>query len=90
MTYTLPGMPLHLKNAGWAIKIRSRELPTEPPHVTVTFRSQAYRWRLRECEWMDNEPDPRDVPETVVDLLHKQVDLLREKWNWLHGQHNPV
>ena len=90
-------LPQPHEGRGWKAKIRDRER-TEPPHVTVLFKTQAWRLGLREPigrrsqrETLDARPDPGNVPDAVTDhLLSDEVfPLIVTAWDRL-DPHNPV
>ena len=83
-------LPQPHKGRGWKAKIRDRER-TEPPHVTVLFKTDAWRLGLRERDYLDARPDPGDVPDAVTDhLLSDEVfPQVAAAWDRLYP-HNPV
>lgn len=87
MSARLP-LPEHLSNEGWKIKIRDRER-VEPPHATVIRGTRQWRWDLRSRAFMDREPDPRQVPAELVDLLASHHHLLVREWDAMYSE-NPV
>ena len=89
MPVAFPLPPPHSKR-GWKAKIRDRER-VEPPHVTVLFKTHAWRLGLRERDYLDSRPDPADVPPAITDHL-LSADVFRqivEAWDRLYP-HNPV
>lgn len=93
--YRLPvavsfSLPQPHKSRGWKAKIRDRER-TEPPHVTVLFKTDAWRLGLRERDYLDTRPDPGDVPDAVTEhLLSDDVfPQVVAAWDRLYP-HNPV
>lgn len=87
MVYALK-MPKPLKDKGWKVKIRNWER-TEEPHVTILWKTQGWRYNIREPGFMDSEPDPKLVPDDVVDHITKNLKLLREQWDKKHPE-NPI
>ena len=89
MPVAFPLPPPHDKR-GWKAKIRDRER-VEPPHVTVLFKTGAWRLGLRGRDYLDARPDPADVPAAVTDhLLSEPVfRQLVAAWDRLYPQ-NPV
>lgn len=87
MAYSLP-LPKRLADKGWKAKIRDRER-LEPPHVTVMWKTFRWRWNLRACAFMDREPEPRDVPQELVEVLRVSLESLRQKWDEMYPE-NPV
>ena len=77
MAFPLPLSP-PLPAQGWKVKIRDRER-NEPPHVTILHRTRAWRFDLRSGGFLDEEPDPKDVPEEVLAAIEKHKKLLRQK-----------
>lgn len=75
-------LPPHLKRARWRVKIREKET-REPPHVTILRRTQAWRLNLRTGEFMDSEPDPRDVSPEVLDHVTAEHNWRRlcDEWD---------
>lgn len=72
----------------WKIKIYDNER-LEPSHATVIRGHRAWRWNLRSRRFMNRDPDPRDVPGEIRDLLLAQhADLVR-LWDLTHPG-NPV
>jgi len=68
---------------GWRVKIRDRER-VEPPHVTILFKTKAWRWGLRERRFLDAEPDPGEVPQALVDHLSRILPELIAAWDKLY------
>lgn len=87
MAVSLP-IPAPLAAQGWKLKVRDRET-VEPPHVTLVRRTEAWRWDLRSRSFMDHEPDPRAVPEELVDHLRALHEELVKAWDE-HYPLNPV
>src|ERR1044071_8542827 len=72
--------PDPLGKRGWRIKIRDRER-VEPPHVTILFKTKAWRWGLRERRFLDTEPEPAQVPQGLVEYLHEVLPELIAAWD---------
>jgi len=53
---------------GWKVKIRDRER-LETPHVTLLYKTRAWRFGLRSETFLDTESDPTEVPKDVVDQV---------------------
>lgn len=89
MAYTLP-LTDALRKARWKVKIRDKET-REPPHVTIIRRTSAWRIDLRSGDFMDDDPDPADVPEKLIDLIKDEGtwQQLCDKWNEMYPN-NPV
>jgi len=81
-------LPAPRDSQGWKAKIRDRER-VEPPHVTIIHRTRSWRLGLRSGEFLDKEPDPRDVPDQVVAAIRGSILQLREKWDVTYPE-NPV
>lgn len=73
-------LPEPWPSRGWKVKIRDRER-LEPPHVTILQKTRAWRFNLRSETFLDNEPDPKDVPKEIVDEIRSNLTLLREEWD---------
>lgn len=86
MAYSLK-LPPQLEKQ-WAVKIRDRER-VEPPHVTILRGKRAWRRDLRTGEFMDEEPDPKDVPEDLLKEVNDNWDVLCTKWDEMYPE-NPV
>lgn len=87
MAYALK-LPAPWKSRGWSAKIRDKER-AEPPHVTVLFRTKAWRINLRTKEFMDGRPDPAEVPEALLAWVLAQHAVLVAAWDEMYP-HNPV
>lgn len=81
-------LPTHLLVERWKVKIRDVEGP-EPPHATVIRGTTYWRWNLRESMFMDRIPDPRDVPDELVEFLMTNHDDLVLRWDAMFPW-NPV
>jgi hypothetical protein len=71
-----------------ASALRDRER-NEPPHVTILHRTRAWRFDLRSGGFLDEEPDPKDVPAEVLAEIEKHKALLRLKWDEMYPE-NPI
>jgi hypothetical protein len=89
MAYTLP-LSEALKKARWKVKIRDKEI-REPPHVTIIRGTEAWRIDLRTGAFMDDEPDPADVPASLLKIVRAETNWqqLCEQWNAMYPG-NPV
>jgi hypothetical protein len=89
MAYTLP-LTAALKKARWKVKIRDKET-REPPHVTILRRTKAWRIGLRTGIFLDDSPDPADVPEELVEHIRAEETWQRlcEEWDRMYPD-NPV
>jgi hypothetical protein len=87
--FELP-LPALFRNALWKVKIREKE-NREPPHVTILWRTKAWRINLRTGEFMDAQPDPSDVPIKIVSLIKSDENWSRlcEEWDKKYPA-NPV
>ena len=81
MPFDLP-ISERLKRARWKVKIREKE-SREPPHVTILRGTMAWRIDLRTGEFMDRIPDPADIPEELLTLIHKAYSWkqLQQEWD---------
>jgi hypothetical protein len=73
---------------GWKAKIRESEGPEEP-HVTILFRTFAWRFSIRNWRHLDREPPTRDVPQEVLDFVQRNLPTLIEWWDLKYPE-NPV
>ncbi len=73
-------LPEPWASRGWKVKIRDRER-LEPPHVTILQRTRAWRFDLRSEKFLDEKPDPKEVPKEVVDEIRSNLTLLRREWD---------
>ena len=89
MAYTLP-LTDALRKARWKVKIRDKET-REPPHVTIIRGTDAWRIDLRSGEFMDDEPDPSEIPADLLDLIEDEVtwQQLCDEWDQMYPN-NPV
>jgi hypothetical protein len=89
MAYSLP-LTAALKKARWKVKIRDKE-SREPPHVTIIRGTDAWRIDLRTGAFMDDSPDPSDVPAEVIGLIRGEAtwQQLRDQWDRLYPD-NPI
>ena len=89
MAYTLP-LTAALRNARWKVKIRDKET-REPPHVTILRGIEAWRVDLRTGAFMDDSPDPSEVPSELVALVKSTTNWqrLRVEWDRMYPD-NPV
>jgi len=87
-------MPLHLplperlSHEGWKVKIYDNER-LEPPCATVIRGNLEWRWNLRSRQFMDREPDPRDVPRELREFVQVEHTKLVRLWD-LTRPGNPV
>lgn len=89
MAYTFD-LPDRWRKQGWKATVRGWER-VEPPHVTVMFKTTAWRFGLRELDFLDDIPDPSDVPRDVVTHLQRcavRCEIARA-WGTMYP-HNPV
>ena len=73
-------LPERWASRGWKVKIRDRER-LEPPHVTILHRTRAWRLDLRSEKFLDQEPDPTEMPKEVVAEVRSNLTLLRQEWD---------
>jgi hypothetical protein len=72
----------------WKAKIRDKER-LEPPHVSILRGLRAWRLSLRSGEFLDEEPDPHEVPSGLIEEITQQWDVLRTAWDEMYPE-NPV
>lgn len=79
-----------LKDARWKVKIRDKET-REPPHVTIIRGTRCWRLNLRNGEFMDDSPDPAEIPDELSDLIMEATNwkCLCDEWNRMYPD-NPV
>lgn len=89
MAFNLP-LPESLRRARWKVKIRDKET-REHPHVTILRGTKAWRINLRTGKFMDDDPDPAEVPHQLVELIgHEETwQRLRHEWDRMYPT-NPV
>jgi hypothetical protein len=89
MAYTLP-LTAALRKARWKVKIRDKET-REPPHVTIIRGTDAWRIDLRTREFMDDDPDPAEVPDELIELITDEAtwQQLCNEWDRMYPN-NPV
>jgi len=73
-------LPEPWAHRGWKAKIRDRER-LEPPHVTILYKTSAWRFDLRTEAFLDKEPSPKEVPEEVIGAVRANLALLRQEWD---------
>ncbi len=76
-------LPEPWANRGWKAKIRER---LEPPHVTVLYKTSAWRFDLRTEAFLDKEPSPKDVPDEVIGAVRSNLALLRQEWDRMYPE----
>jgi hypothetical protein len=86
MAYSLSLPPQLAKH--WTVKIRDRER-VEPPHVTLLRGTRAWRLDLRTGEFLDDEPDPRDVSKRLIETVRGHWQELCAAWDRMYPE-NPV
>lgn len=87
MPFNLP-MPEPWRSRGWKVKIAEKER-VEPPHATIIHRSCRWRLGLRDGAFLDEDPDPAEVPRDLVTLVKDELEVLGEAWDEMYP-HNPV
>ncbi len=87
MAFTLD-LPARWANQRWKVKIRDRER-NEPPHVTIMRGTRGWRWGLRDRAFLDQEPDPKDVPPEILRLVEENLERLITVWDAMYPE-NPV
>lgn len=81
-------LPRAMKQSRWKVKIQEKET-TEPPHVSILRGTDKWRIDLRTGEFMDHLPDPREVPEDVLDVIEDNRTQLCQAWDEMYPE-NPV
>jgi hypothetical protein len=76
-------LPEPWASRGWKAKIRDRGR-LEPPHVTVLYKTSAWRFDLRTEAFLDKEPSPKNVPEEVIGAVRSNLTLLRQEWDRMY------
>ncbi|MCK5795557.1 MAG: hypothetical protein KAI47_00125 [Deltaproteobacteria bacterium] len=88
MPYEL-ALPLSTKRAGWKVKILDKER-LEPPHVTILFRSKAWRLSLRDKVFLYPPGGSwKDVPSELRRAIADNWKTLVRTWDTMYPQ-NPV
>jgi hypothetical protein len=72
----------------WNAKIRDRER-LEPPHVSLLRGTRTWRLGLRSGTFLDEEPDPAEVPFELVEEVRASWVELRTAWDEMYPE-NPV
>lgn len=72
------------------MKIRDKET-REPPHLTIIRGTLAWRLDLRTGEFMDDSPNPTDIPDELSNLIFETTNWKRlcEEWDKMYPN-NPV
>ncbi|HEU0299915.1 MAG TPA: hypothetical protein VFR37_10680 [Longimicrobium sp.] len=81
-SFSVPGA---FAQQGWKVKIRDRER-NEPPHMTILFRTRAWRYGLRERAFLDREPPPREVPAEVIEAVESRLDDIKAVWDQMYPE----
>lgn len=58
------------------MKIQDKET-REPPHVSILRGTDKWRLNLRTGQMMDTTPDPSEVPDELLQILHTATN-----WRW--------
>jgi hypothetical protein len=89
MAYAL-ALTAALRKARWKVKIRDKET-REPPHVTMIRGTDAWRIDLRTGDFMDDSPDPSEVPDELIELIKDEATWQRlcDEWDQMYPN-NPV
>ena len=82
MAYSLP-LPARFKQ--WRVKIHDLEL-VEPPHVHILRKTESWRLDLRTGEYMDDEPDPSDVPDELRDIIDQNWAVIQAQWDAMYPE----
>lgn len=81
-------LPQPLTANGWKVKIRDKER-VEPPHISIIRKMDTWRWGLREQDFLDKRPPPREVPLQLQEYIQSNRDLLIAQWDKMYPM-NPV
>ncbi len=81
-------LPEVWEKCGWKAKIHDCER-LEPPHVTIMFKTRAWRFDLRTESFLDKVPHHREVPEDVLAAIRANLAILRQSWDQMFPD-NPV
>jgi hypothetical protein len=73
----------------WKVKVLDREDPRETPHVTIFRRTRKWRVGIRDSEFLDDDPPPRDVPREILAAIQADLAAITAYWNRVHPS-NPV
>lgn len=65
----------------WKVKIFDKESLYEEPHVTILFKGTKWRYGLRGREFLDDRPNPSDVPDEVLNAIDANHDELCKEWD---------
>ncbi len=87
MAYELP-LSDEIRKRGWKVKIRDRER-LEPPHVTILFKTQAWRLCLRTGQFLDEGDSWRQIDNEVRSAIETNWQVICQEWNRLYPD-NPV
>jgi len=72
----------------WKVKIRDKER-LEPPHVSILRGTNTWRLCLRTGEFLDDSPDPDDVPDGLLEVVRANWKHLQQQWDAMYPE-NPV
>lgn len=88
MAYVLL-LPDKFSCRGWKVKIRDRER-VEPPHVTLLFRTSAWRLDLRTGQFLTPPGGSwNDIPAELADHVLANLDEMRTQWDAMYPE-NPI
>ncbi len=79
---------LRLKRAGWKVKIYDFER-LEPPHVTILFKTRAWRLSLRDGAFLDRGDKWSQIEEAVRAAVEEAWEVLQQQWDQMHPD-NPI
>ncbi len=77
--------------AEWPLNRGGTFLPGNigPPHVTIMHKTRSWRWSLRDGQFLDTDPDPKDVPQEILKVVRQHMEQLQRTWNRMYPE-NPV
>jgi hypothetical protein len=76
-------LPVTLRRAGWKVKIRDKER-LEDPHVTILFKTKAWRLNLRTRKFLDQPWTWREIDPGVREAVEGSWDRLCAEWNSMY------
>lgn len=83
MAYSLP-LPRKFSKQ-WKVKIRDLER-VEPPHVHILRKTDSWRIDLRTGKYMDDEPDPSEVPVELRAVIDWAWAQLQSEWDRMYPE----
>lgn len=87
MAYSLD-IPPPWNSQRWKVKIRDKER-LEPPHLSIVRGTKTWRLCLRTGEFLDDQPDPKEVPAELLAFIRANWKQLQQQWDAMYPE-NPV